>query len=119
MSENIPRSCRTGLIRFPCEQYTKGLRSESKIFVKNPICQDSTNLSEFIVRQVLCRSGLYLKPRDKCKDFIARDEDDGISKAIVSPFFCTNTNIIVRQFKSIEDREIGKQFALVWRELAR
>ena len=28
------------------------------------------------------------------------------------------TNIIVRQSKSIEDREIGKQFAPLWRELA-
>ena len=35
-----------------------------------------------------------------------------------SPFCCTNTNITVRQSKSIEDREIGKQFAPLWRELA-
>ena len=35
-----------------------------------------------------------------------------------SPFCCTNANVIVRQSKSIEDREIGKQFAPLWRELA-
>ena len=34
---------------------TKGLRSGLIIFGKNPICQHSTNLSEFIVRQVPCR----------------------------------------------------------------
>ena len=40
---------------------TKGLRSGSIIFGKNPTCQHTTNLSEFIAKQVLCRSGLFLK----------------------------------------------------------
>ena len=91
---------------------TKGVRSGLNIFWKNPICQHSTNLSEFIVRQVLCRSGLYLKHESNVETFLAREEDDGIPYAIDSPFCCTNTNIIVRQSKSIEDREIGRQFAL-------
>ena len=40
---------------------TKGLQSGSIIFGKNPTCQHTTNLSEIIAKQVLCRSGLYLK----------------------------------------------------------
>ena len=43
------------LLRFPCNT-TKGL-SGSIIFGTNPICQHITNLSEFIAKQVLCRSG--------------------------------------------------------------
>ena len=40
---------------------TKGLRSGSIIFGKNPTCQPTTNLSEFIAKQVLCRPDSYLK----------------------------------------------------------
>ena len=40
---------------------TKGLRSGSIIFGKNPTCQHTTKLSEFIARQVPCRPDLYLK----------------------------------------------------------
>ena len=96
---------------------TKGLQSGSIIFGKNPMCQHTTNLSEFIAKQVLCRSGLYLKHEPNVKTLLL-DKDDGIPFAFNSPFCCTNTNIIVRQSKSIEDREIGKQFAPLWRELA-
>ena len=49
---------------------------------------------------------------------MARCKDDGIPYAINSPFCCANTTITVRQSKSIEDRESGKQFAPLWRELA-
>ena len=58
---------------------------------------------------------LVFETRAKCQDFVARYKDDGIRYAT---FCCANTNIIVRQSKSIEDREIGKQFAPLWRELA-
>ena len=95
---------------------TKGLRSRSMIFGKNPTCQHTTNLSEFIARQVLCRSGSY--SRAKCQDFVAQYKDDGISFEINSPFCCVKTTITVRQSKSIEDRESGKEFAPLWRELA-
>ena len=44
--------------------------------------------------------------------------DDGMPYAINSPFCCTYTTIKVRQSRSIEDREIGKQFAPLWRKLA-
>ena len=49
------------LLRSPCEQYLQELRCGSMIFGKNPICPHTTNLSEFIAKQVLCRPGLYLK----------------------------------------------------------
>ena len=94
---------------------TKGLRSRSIIFGKNPTCQHTTNLSEFIARQVLCRSGSY--SRAKCQDFVARYKDDGILYEI-DPFCNAKTIISVRQSKSIEDREIGKQFAQLWRVVA-
>ena len=41
-----------------------------------------------------------------------------MSYAINSSFCNVKTTITVRQSKSIEDREIGKQFAPLWRELA-
>ena len=73
--------------------------------------------------RIHCKAGsvsvrLVFETRAKCQDFIARYKDDGITCAINSPFCCTNTNITVRQSKSIEDREIGKQFAPLWREFA-
>ena len=40
---------------------TKGLQSGSITFGKDPICQRATNLSEFIAKQVLCKSVLFLK----------------------------------------------------------
>ena len=51
---------------------TKGLRSGLIIFGKNPICQHSTNLSEFIVRQVPCRPDWYSKQEPSVQDFVAR-----------------------------------------------
>ena len=61
---------------------------------------------------------LVFETRAKCQDFVARYKDDGIPYEINSPFCCAKTTITVCQSKSIEDREIGKQFALLWRELA-
>ena len=43
---------------------------------------------------------------------------DGIPHEIDSPFCSVKTTIAVRQSTSIEDREIGKQLAPLWRELA-
>ena len=70
-----------------------------------------------------CKAGsvsarLVFETRSKCQDFVARYKDDGITNAINSPFCCANTNIIVRQSKTFEDREMVKQFAPLWRELA-
>ena len=96
---------------------TKGSQSGSITFGKNPTCQPSTNLSEFIARQDLCRSGLFLKHEPNVKTLLL-DMRMMVSLMQLSPFCCANTNIIVRQSKSIEDREIGKQCAPLWRELA-
>ena len=73
--------------------------------------------------RIHCKAGsvsvrLVFETRAKCQDFVARFQDDGITYAIDSPFCCANTTITVRQSKSIEDREIGKQFAPLWRASA-
>ena len=94
---------------------TKVLRSGSIIFGKNPRCQHTTNLSEFIPKQVPC---FMFETRAKCQYFVARYKDDGIPYEINSPFCCAKTTITVRQSKSIEDWETAKQFAPSWRELA-
>ena len=70
-----------------------------------------------------CKAGSTLvrlvhESRAKCQDFVVRCKDSGIPNEIDSPFCNTKTTITVRQSKSIEDREIGKQFAPLWRELA-
>ena len=49
---------------------TKGLRSGSINYGMNPICQHTTNLSEFMTKQVLCRSGLYLKHEPNVKTLL-------------------------------------------------
>ena len=73
--------------------------------------------------KIHCQAGsvsvrLVFETRGKCQDFVVRFLDDGIPVAINSPFCCANTTITLRQSKSIEDREIVKQFAPLWRELA-
>ena len=61
---------------------------------------------------------LVFESRSKCQDFVARYKDDGIPYEIDSPFCNAKTTIAVRQSRSSEDREIGKQFAPLWRVLA-
>ena len=60
---------------------------------------------------------LVFETRGKCQDFVAQFKDDGIHE-IDSPFCSIKTTIAVRQSRSIEYREIGKQFAPLWRVLA-
>ena len=94
---------------------SNGLQSGSTPFGNNPICRLVTNLSEFIAKQSV---RLVFETRGKCQDLKARCMDDGMPYVINSPFCCTNTTITVRQSRSIEDREIGKQFAPLWKGLA-
>ena len=80
--------------------------------------------------RIYCKAGsvsarLVFETRAKCQDFVARFQDDGtpygnygIPFEIDSPFCNAKTSIAVRQSKSLEDREIGKQFAPLWRVLA-
>ena len=49
---------------------TKGLRSGSILFGMNPICQPTVDLLQFIAKQVLCRSGLYLKHEPNVKTLL-------------------------------------------------
>ena len=44
--------------------------------------------------------------------------DDGLTYDIDNPFCNVSTNITVRQSKSIEDREIGRRFVLLWKVLS-
>ena len=61
---------------------------------------------------------LVFETRGKCQDFVARYRDDGIDYEFDSLFCNAKTVISVRQSKSLEDREIGKQFAPLWKVLA-
>ena len=61
---------------------------------------------------------LVFETRVKCQDFVARYKDDGTPYEVDSPFCNAKTNIAVRQSKSLEDREIQKQFAPLWKVLS-
>ena len=88
------------LLRFPCEQYHKGITK----WIDN--LWEETNMPTFNKPvRIHCKAGsvsvrLVFETRAKCQDFIARYKDDGIPYATNSPFCCANTNIIVRQSKS-------------------
>ena len=106
------------LLRFHCEQFHKGttqwidnLWEESNMPANNKPVRIHCKASSVWVR-------LVFETRAKCQDFIARYKDDGIPYEINSPCCCANTNIVVRQSNSIENRELGKQFEPLWRELA-
>ena len=106
------------LLRFPCEQYLKGITKWIDTFW----VESNMQACNKPVR-IHCKAGsvsvrLVFEIRGKCQDFIARSQDDGITFPINSPFCCTSTTIAVRQSRSIEDREIGKQFAPLWKALA-
>ena len=98
---------------FLANNTTQGLQSGSITFGRDPICQRATNLSEFIAKQVPCQSGLFLKHEAKVRTLLLDTRIDGIPYAINSPFCCANTNIIVRQSKSIEDRDLKTICAFV------
>ena len=106
------------VLRFPCQQYHRGIT----MWIDN-LWEESNMSARDKPERFHCKAGsVSVRPvfetRANCQDFVARHKDDGIPYAIDRPFCCTNTNIIVRQSKSIEDREIGKQFAPLWRQMA-
>ena len=97
---------------------TKELQSGSMIFGKDPTCPAYNKPV-----RIHCKAGsasvrLVFETRGKCQDFVGRYKDDGIPFAINSPFCRTSATFTVRQSRSIEDREIGKQFAPLWKVLA-
>ena len=96
----------------------QGLRSGSIIFGKNPTCQPTVNLSQFISRQVPCRPDSYSKQEPSVKTLLPEIKMMG-SPVRLTVFFCSvKSTITVRQSKSLEDQEIGKQFSHLWRVLA-
>ena len=64
---------------------TKGLQSGSIISGKNPICQHTTNLSEFIAKQFPCRSGLFLKHEPNVKTLLLDFKMMVSSKPLIAP----------------------------------
>ena len=58
------------MLRLNCEQYHKGITKWIDNLWENPTCQPTTNLSEFIAKQVLCRSGLFLKHEPNVKTLL-------------------------------------------------
>ena len=103
---------------FLANNTSKGLQSGSIHFGKNPICWRVTNMSEFIAKQVPCRSDLFLKHEANAKTLLLDLRMMVFPYEIDSPFCSAKTTITVRQSRSIEDREIGKQFAPLWKVLA-
>ena len=73
--------------------------------------------------RIHCKAGsvsarFVFETRAKCQEFVARYKDDGIPYEVDGPFCQSRTNITVRQSKSHEDKEIGKQFAPFWKALS-
>ena len=106
------------LLRFLCEQYHTGITKWiNTLWERSNMPVDNSPVL------IHCEAGsvsarLVFQSRTKCQHFVARCKDDGISFEIDSPFCSVKTTITVRQSKSLEDREIGKQFAPLWRVLA-
>ena len=106
------------LFRLPCGQYLKGVTQWI-----DTLWDESGMLACNKPTRIHCKAGsvsvrLVFETRGKCQDFIVRYKDDDILYAINSPLCCTNTTITVRQSRTIEEREIGKQFMPLWKELA-
>ena len=106
------------LLRFPCEQYHTGISN----WINN--LWEKSNIPTYNKPvRIHCKAcsvsaRLVFETRAKCQDFVARFGDDGIPCEIDSPFCNAKPVISVRQSKSIEVREIGKQFAPLWEVLA-
>ena len=106
------------LFRFPSEQNLKGRSKLIDTFWEESIMLACNKPVRFHCNAESVSVRLVFETRGKCQDFVARYKDYGIPYAINSPFCCTNSIITVRQFRSIEDREMGKQFVPLWRELS-
>ena len=106
------------LPRSPCEQHHTGVSTWLEKFWA------TTNAPAFNKHsRIHCKTGalsasLVFETRAKCQDFVARYKDDGIPYEVHGPFCNTNTKIMVRQSKSLEDREIGGRCALLWKVLS-
>ena len=83
--------CSAVFLRFPCEQYNKGITK----WIDNLWEESNMPVCNKVVR-IDCKAGslsvrLVFETRAKCQDFVTRYKDDGIPYAINSPFCCANT----------------------------
>ena len=99
------------LLRFPCEQYHTGIANWINTLWERSNTPAHNKLVTFHCKAGSVSARLVFETRGKCQDFVARFQDVGIPYEIDSPFCSVKTTITVRQSKSLEDREIGKQFA--------
>ena len=106
------------LLRFPCEQYHTGITN----WINN--LWEKSNIPAYNKPvRIHCKAGsvsarLVFETRAKCQDFVARYKEDGFPLKLTVLSATPKTVISVRQSNSLEDREIGKQVAPLWRVLA-
>ena len=106
------------LLRFECAQYHKSFTKWIASLWEESNMSAHNKPVRFHCKAGSVSARLVLETRAKCQNFVARYQDDGILDEIDSPFCSAKTTISVRQSKSLEDQEIGKQFAPLWRVLA-
>ena len=97
--------------------------SHANNITKGSLCEESNMPADSRPVTIHCKAGsmsvrLVFETRSKCQDCVARYKDVGMPYEIDSPFCSVKTTIAVRQSRSIVDREIGKQYAPLWRVLA-
>ena len=106
------------LLRFPCEQYHTGITKWiNTLWERSNIPADKKPVTNH------CKAGsvsawLVFETRAKRQDSVASIKMMVSPFGIDSPFYSVKTTVTVRQSKSHEIREIGKQFAPLWRVLA-
>ena len=96
---------------------TLELQFGSITFGTSPTCQPITNLSEFIAQQDPNQPGLYSKQEPSVRT-LWPDFEMMVSPLKLIVHSATPKNIAVRQSKSLEDQEVGKQFAPLWKVLS-
>ena len=98
------------LFRFPCEQDLKGITKWIDTLWKSLICWHATNLLEFIAQQVPCQSSLFLKHEANAKTLLFDIRLMVFLKQLTVPSGAPTLLSQCVQSRSMEDREIGKQF---------
>ena len=94
------------LLRFPCEQYHTGITKWTNTLWEGSSMPAHSKLVTIHARQVPCQPGLYSKQELNVKTLLPD------TMMMVSPLKLTVSQ------KSLDDREIGKQFASLWKVLA-
>ena len=96
---------------------TLGSRIGFISYRKKQTLPSTVNQSEFIVKQVPCRPDSFLKHEPNVR--ILWPDLKMVSRMRLTVLFCyAKTTIVAGQSKSIEGREVGRQFAPLWSALA-